>query len=406
LNTLFVADVSISEVIGGAERVLFEQSTRLAQRGHNVHILTRKLAGHRSNHEVIQGVREWRYDVDQKNSLSFIKSTWRNSKVLFEFLHDKYKFDCINFHQPFSALGVTRSPLGKRIKKIYTCLSLSFEEFKTRNPEPEGLIKKSIYFLNLLGRKYIEKRVLNNSDRIVVLSEFSKDRLYQFHGITGKKIEIIPGGVDLKKFYPAHDKMQIRKDLNIPGKKMILFTVRNLVQRMGLENLIVAIKEVVKVAPEIYLVLGGDGPLKKDLIALTKQLGVEDFIRFVGFIPEEEIPAYYKMADLFVLPTLELEGFGLVTLEALASGVPVLGTPVGGTVEILKNLNPNLLFKDTSSESIAELILDTYQDFKKYPLHQEELSIQCRKFAEQHYSWKKNVDSTEELFEKIKMGEG
>jgi len=63
------------------------------------------------------------------------------------------------------------------------------------------------------------------------------------------------------------------------------------------------------------------------------------------------------MADLFVLPTLELEGFGLVTIEALASGVPVLGTPVGGTVEILEKLNPNLLFKDTSSESIARLIV-------------------------------------------------
>jgi len=65
------------------------------------------------------------------------------------------------------------------------------------------------------------------------------------------------------------------------------------------------------------------------------------------------------MADLFVLPTLELEGFGLVTLEALASGVPVLGTPVGGTVEILKNLNPKLLFKDASSESRARLIVTT-----------------------------------------------
>ena len=111
------------------------------------------------------------------------------------------------------------------------------------------------------------------------------------------------------------------------------------------------------------------------------------------------------MADLFVLPTLELEGFGLVTLEALASGVSALGTPVGGTVEILKKLNPKLLFRDTSSESIAKLILDTYQDFKKYPLHQEELSIQCRKFVEQNYSWEKNVDSTEELFEKIQMVE-
>ena len=401
MNILFVSDVSIHKVIGGAERVLFEQSTRLAQRGHNVHILTRKLLGHRSSHEVIQGVREWRYDVDQKNSLSFIKSTYLNSKKLFERLQDKYGFDCVNFHQPFSALGVIRSPSGKKIKKIYTCLSLSFEEFKTRNPEPEGLIKKSIYFLNLLGRKYIEKRVLNNSDQIVVLSEFSKDRLCQFHGITDKAITIIPGGVDLKKFYPAHDKMQIRKDLNIPGKKMVLLTVRNLVQRMGLENLIYAIREVVETVQDIYLVLGGQGPLKKNLILLSQELGVERYIKFVGFIPEGELPDYYRMSDIFILPTLELEGFGLVTLEALASGVPVLGTPIGGTIEILEKLDAKYLFKDTKPESMASLTIETCQEFKNNPRLLQDISSQCRLFVEENYSWRKNVGRLENLFQEV-----
>jgi glycosyltransferase involved in cell wall biosynthesis len=167
---------------------------------------------------------------------------------------------------------------------------------------------------------------------------------------------------------------------------------------MGLENLITAIREVVKVTPDIYLVLGGDGPLKDDLADLTRQLGVEDFIRFVGFIPEGELPAYYRMADVFVLPTLELEGFGLVTLEALASGVPALGTPVGGTVEILKVLNPRLLFKDKSPESIARLILETYREFREDPASQGKLSIQCRRFVEQNYSWEKNLDKLENLF--------
>jgi glycosyltransferase involved in cell wall biosynthesis len=243
---------------------------------------------------------------------------------------------------------------------------------------------------------------MNNCDWVVVLSEFTMNRLYRFYRISEeKKIEIIPGGVDLERFYPAHDKVKIRKGLNLPGEKTILLTVRNLVPRMGLENLIIAIKEVVKVASDIYLVLGGEGPLKKDLIDLTRQLGVEDFIRFEGFIPEEELPAYYRMADVFVLPTLELEGFGLVTLEALASGVPVLGTPIGGTVEILRRLNPGLLFKDVSSESIAELILDTHREFQKNPVSQGRLSIQCRRFVEQNYSWKKNVDRLEDLFREI-----
>lgn len=405
MNILFVSDVSISDAISGAERVLFEQSTRLSKRGHDVYILTRKLHDNKSNQEVIQGVREWRYDVDQRNALSFIKSILLNCRRLFESLQNQYSFDCINFHQPFSAFAVTRSFASKRIKKIYTCHSLSFEEFRSRNPRPMNIIGGALYFLNIQVRKFIERKVLNKSDKIAVLSRFTHEKLLNTYKIPPEKIVIIPGGVDLQRFYPKVDKTEIRRRLNIPKKKMILFTVRDLEPRMGLENLVNAIREVVKVVPEIYLVLGGKGPLKNDLISLSQKLDIENYIKFAGFIPEEELPDYYRMADVFILPTMELEGFGLITLEALASGVPVLGTPVGGTVEILKKLNPNLLFKDTSFESIAKLILDTYQDFRKNPLHGEELSIRCRKFAEQNYSWEKNVDSTEELFEKIQMGE-
>ncbi len=75
MNILFVSDVSICKVIGGAERVLFEQGTILQKRGHDVHILTRKLPEHKSDHQIIHGVNEWRYDVDQSNFFSFIKST-------------------------------------------------------------------------------------------------------------------------------------------------------------------------------------------------------------------------------------------------------------------------------------------------------------------------------------------
>ena len=141
MDILFVADVSISSVIGGAERVLFEQSSRLAQRGYDVHILTRKLSVHRQNQDVIQGVQEWRYDANRDwDAISFFIKTWQNSKQLFEFLQSKFRFDCINFHQPFSAIGVVRSPLSKSIKTVYTCHSLSFEEYISRNAKPAKFI--------------------------------------------------------------------------------------------------------------------------------------------------------------------------------------------------------------------------------------------------------------------------
>jgi glycosyltransferase involved in cell wall biosynthesis len=397
LNILFITDVSISKPSSGAERVLFEQSTRLQRRGHNVHILTRKLQEHRSNQEVIQGVREWRYDIDQRNSFSFIKSILLNCKKLFESLQSQYSFDCINFHQPFSARGVIRSPASKKIKKIYTCHSLSFEEFQSRNPSPKRFIRKVSCFLNIQARKLIEKKVLNESDSIAVLSRFTQEKLWTAYGIPSGKVVIIPGGVDLQRFFPAMNKMEIRRHLSIPEEKVILFTVRDLEPRMGLENLIYAFREILKKISDIYLVLGGKGPLKNNLISLSHELGVENHIRFVGFIPEEELPDYYRMADIFILPTIELEGFGLITLEALASGLPVLGTPVGGTEEILDKLDSKYLFKDIKPESMASLIIETCQQFKNNPRLWQDASSQCRTFVEAHYSWERNVARLENL---------
>ena len=404
MNVLFVSDVSIAGVLSGAERVLFEQSTRLQKRGHDVHILTRKLPEHESDHQVIQDVNEWRYDVDQSNSFSFIKSTLLNCKKLFESLENQYSFDCINFHQPFSAFGVIRSSASQKIKNIYTCHSLSFEEFRSRNSKPRNIIKKVLYSLNIKMRRFIERKVLNSSEKIVVLSRFTQEKLQCVYKIPAEKITIIPGGVDLERFYPATDRLGIRQRLNIPQEKMVLLTVRDLEPRMGLQNLICAIKKAKSELPGIYIVLGGQGPLGVDLKLLTRKLGIEDCVRFTGFIPEAELPDYYRMADIFILPTVELEGFGLITLEALASGVPVLGTPVGGTVEILNRFDSKYLFKDTESESMAELIIETCREFKNNPGFRQDVSSRCRLFVEENYSWKKNVDLLEGLLKGAMVG--
>ncbi len=387
--------------MGGSVRVLYEQSTCLAARGHKVHILTREEQVNEA-YAKIEDVQEWEYAVNMcSNPFLFLKSTILNSRKLFEYISKRYSFNVLIFHQPFSAFAVIRSPASKGIRKIYTCHSFSFEEFRSRNPQQKGLVGRVLYFLNIQVRKFIERKVLNKSDQIIVLSGFTKEKLQHVYKISAERITIIPGGVDLKRFYPATDRTKIKQRLNIPQEKMILFTVRNLVPRMGLENLIYAVKEVVKTVPDAYLVLGGDGPLKNNIISLTKELGIGNHVKFIGFIPEVELPEYYRMADIFILPTLELEGFGLVTLEAMASGVPVLGTPVGGTVEILSRLDSKYLFKDTKPEAMAELIIKTCQEFKDNPELRQDISFKCRLFAEKHYSWEQNAKSLENLFAEV-----
>ncbi len=398
MNIFFVSDVSISRVIGGAERVLYEQSTRLAKRGHNVYVLTRRLPDHPLPQEMFQDVQEWRYDVDPDNDTSFFFSSTSNSRKLYESLHKCYFFDIINFHQPFSSFGVLKSPASRTTRKIYTCHSLSFEEYQSRNPKPRGLIQRIRYGLNVQGRKCIEGKILRSSDRIIVLSTYTRDKLLNQYGIPSDKIVLIPGGVDLERFRPSGNRIDIRRRLGLSENKIILLTVRNLVPRMGLDNLIHAMADVVHQIPDVHLIIGGSGPLKEDYVRLVEKLGLERFIRFDGFIPEDRLPDYYGAADLFVLPTLELEGFGLVTLESLATGTPVIGTPIGGTREILGTLDSRFLFKGTDRSSIASLIVEMCRNFKDDPSLWKRMSNQCRTFAEEHFSWQRNVDATEKVF--------
>jgi glycosyltransferase involved in cell wall biosynthesis len=291
-----------------------------------------------------------------------------------------------------------RSASCGNIREIYTCHSLAFEEYASRNPKPDSFVKSMMHSFHLGARRWIESRVLNQSNRIVVLSGYTRDKLLNIYGVPEGKIAIIPGGIDLVRFHPAADKRAVRERLQLPRDKKILLTVRNLVSRMGIENLIRAMPEIVKSTPDIALIIGGTGPLKNDLMELSRNLNLEDHIHFAGFIPEAALPEYYQAADIFVLPTIELEGFGLVTLEALASGTPVLGTPVGGTQEILSRLDNRFLFRDTRPESISSLIIETCQEYQQQPDKWQLDSRLCRRFAEEYYSWETNVDSTERLF--------
>jgi glycosyltransferase involved in cell wall biosynthesis len=398
LNILFVADVSIASVIGGAERVLYEESIRLARRGHKVRVLTRKLPYHEVDVEQIDGVQEHRYSFQEKLFPFFFKSIMSDCRRTFRSMEEDFPFDIINFHQPFSAIGVLSLTSSRRVPCVYTCHSLSFEEYISRSSSPKNPIKWILHHLQVSARKSIEQTVLKKSDCIVALSEYTREKLQRTYGLSSSKINVIPGGVDLNRFRPSTDKARIRARLDLPEDKFILFTVRNLVPRMGLENLISAFKIVQKGHPDLLLVIGGEGPLGSTLREQVRRYGIEDFVRFTRYIPDEDLPSYYQMADLFILPTTELEGFGLVTVEALASGLPVIGTQVGGTREILSKLGADYLFDDSTPQSIASGILKALNGWAANQAAYKNISETCRKVAELHYSWDNHVRKLEDLY--------
>lgn len=374
MNILMVTDVFFPDTIGGSGRVVYEVSKHLTRRGHNVYLLTPRLKN-KSEKEFLEGFWIYRYSIPFLGSYQIFLQILREVSL-----------DLINFHQPFSGLSISLSRKAREIPKIYTFHSPWHREYE---------IKTGKRGINSLIRKYIERSILNRCKKIIVLSEYSRSQLLEIHKVLPEKIRIIPGGVDIDSFRPPRNRKIARDKLNIPQNKFILFTVRNLVPRMGLESLIRAISMVVEKERDVFLIIGGRGFLETKLRNLTKELKLNEYIEFVGFIEEEKLPLYYQAVDFFILPTEYLEGFGMVTIEALSSGTPVLGTPVGGTKEILGKFDNRLLFKGTDSDSLAELILK----FKKLSQKKlENLGIQAREFVVENYSWDIIASQWEEVF--------
>ncbi|MFC3748865.1 glycosyltransferase family 4 protein [Paenibacillus sp. GCM10012306] len=242
--------------------------------------------------------------------------------------------------------------------------------------------------------KSIERKAYKLADKFIVLSETFRDILHELHGVPLHKIVIIPGAANVERFHPPTNKLAIRRALNLPEGATTVLTVRRLVNRMGLLQLLDAWKQVSARFPNAILLIGGKGPLRGELEEKIADYGLNNKVRLLGYIPDQDLAAYYQAADMFVVPSQALEGFGLITVEALATGLPVMATPIGGNREILQGFRPELLFKSPSSEHMAEGIIHMLGNRKLLPSREE-----CREHALEKYTWEHVADEVESIFQ-------
>lgn len=168
---------------------------------------------------------------------------------------------------------------------------------------------------------------------------------------------------------------------------------------MGIEALIKAFQKSEILQNKGMLLIGGKGSLENHLKSLAANSNLNGSIRFLGHISDKNLPATYQAADFFVLPTRKLEGFGLVILEAMASGTPVLGTPIGAIPEIIGSFDKRLLFNGTHWRDMKYKLEEVIEKPEKYHIDPRI----CRKFAENNYSWRQMADRFEEkVIEQLK----
>ena len=372
----------------GSEQVLYQQATGLASEGNNVFAITRMNSKYRSiEFSQHNGVLDACYSLNTKNSFAALFTILRKSPYLFDKLKNGIPFSLAISHQPLTCFSLILSGKLNKLPLLYVCHSPSHSEYELLN---DG--KKSFRFWpQVIIRKWIESFCLKKSSKIMVLSRYMKRRIEHIHEIPRNHVIVNPGGVDLERFRPFDQRKQIKSELHLPENKIHLLTVRNLEPRMGVDNLIKSIKIINRTRNIAHLTIGGDGPEKKNLQQLVKEFGLVKEVSLAGFIPSALLSKFYNAADFFILPTRKLEGFGLVTPESMACGTPVIGTPVGGTKEILTKFDPNFLFRNSSPEAIADgiqkIIKLYFDDQKNY----ENLRIRCREFTKNHYSWQRHI---------------
>lgn len=321
--------------LAGAELYVYEVSKYLIKNGHKVNIVTKHF-GNLKKFEVMGGINVYRVksiDLPQIRSLIAFPFMFLKALKLAK------KSDLIHAHIAYPS-GIIAMLIKSLTKKPYIITSQGDELMDY----PE---KKLLKFL-----KSPIKRSLKKANHIHCISKALFNNIKDFFDINPKNITIIPNGVDLNLFNSAK-KVDLKKKFK---SKNILINVSRLTKKNNVESVI---KAMTKLDKNTRLIIVGDGPERKNLEQLAKKLNVQ--VIFTGNIDHKKIPSLIKGADIFIR-TPRTEGLGNVFLESMASNVPIIASPIGGILDIIKNNENGLLVNQNNVEEIASAIKKLLKD--------------------------------------------
>lgn len=239
------------------------------------------------------------------------------------------------------------------------------------------------------GKDPVLRFVLKNADCLICNSKYTEQKTLAVY--PHQNHVVIPPGVDLHRFYPQCRVPDLRKLLNIAEEDVFVLSIGKFIPRKGIEILIEAFNIIVKQRKitGIKLRIGGRGPLQLKYQSMIDGHGLNNFISFLGYIPDDDIASFYTAADIFVLPAIvdergDTEGLGVVLLEANACKTPVIASKVGGIVDAIQDGENGFFAEPKNSLDLAEKIIKMASDRSL----RQTMGQNSRKFVERHYNWK------------------
>jgi len=371
-------------MIGGIATRSCESAQNLVKLGEQVTVLTMapKADSGRTNYHDFNVINvSWLSKIASRGTIGFI------TKVIVFFFYGGYiakvrKIDLI--YSTLVDVGFSSMLISKLFGIPYFVAIHGMEV-----TAPKGIGKKWLMF------------VLKGARALTILANRQRASLLKL-GIPDEKIHFIPEGIDIDRFSLVNKNQEIVSRLALDGKKVIL-TVGRLVKRKGHDMVIKSLPRVLGKVPEAIYLIVGTGPEEQNLRELTRALGLEEKVIFAGFVPDEDLPGYYSSSDVFIMVSREIgekdiEGFGLVFLEANACGKPVIGGKSGGISDAVADGVSGVLVDPLKVDEISQALITL--------LSNEELAMtlgcQGRKRVEEEFGYKVTAKKLSKILDSVK----
>ncbi|MBK9063693.1 MAG: glycosyltransferase family 4 protein [Acidobacteria bacterium] len=343
------------DVPGGAAQLARGHARWMAARGHDVWLVAPAAGPGAPEREDVDGVHVLRYRLRQFSAFDPRRSRVHQEAAKDVLLrHVGPDADAVHGHALLPHVAALELYGGRAITS-YSLHSPVRHEFRASGRGRGAMERLRLGISGTLLHR-IEARVLESSQNLTAESEFTRRLVREAHGdAAADRIRVVPGWVDAR-FRPAADRATLLRQLGLPADRPVLFTLRRLVPRMGVDLLLGACGRLVRGGRALHLVVAGEGPLRESLESQAMDEGLGGAVTFAGRLAVDSLPAWYAAADAFVLPTAELECFGLIALEAMASGRPCLATPAGAIPEVVGRFEARWLARDVTSGALEEIL--------------------------------------------------
>jgi glycogen(starch) synthase len=331
---------------GGLARHVRKLSEQLVAHGVEVHVLSRGDESMAAEEEVggvwVHRVREPRRPRDLGEFVTWVEHMNADMLAAGVELGDRFDFDLVHGHDWLVAGA------GDHLARRFRC-PLVVTIHATEYGRHQGWVDKH-------PQSYIhgvERWMANRADRVITCSHYMRGHVADVYGLEEDRISVIPNGIDPLDLQPVDDLDRLRSRFAAPDERLIVLVGR-LVYEKGFQLALEALPGLIERVGKVRFLVAGSGTHEQELRQQASELGLDDHGTFLGWIGDDVLHSLYRIADLTVVPSI-YEPFGLVALEAMASGCPCLVADTGGLREVVPNEDVGLRFEARDPQSLSAM---------------------------------------------------